>query len=311
MPRSSRSPYSSGVPRCGQCKPTSPRRPFKSRNRTSSSSRTFTALGMSWSSSAALTASQYFRSHSPAGVPGPTRGMSASETCFNFLALLVFIESISSRSAQAVFFPALEHRRAHLVGRLGDLPAESLLDRAVGHHLRGDAVFRRRRLEAARDRARDDEHIGRRLKARRHRPETLVWVVDVDILVDDDHMLPLAAPRVERRGEQIIDEAGPDEAFFHLKHEHDRDAPRRRVGFLQDGIRRLELLVGGDAVGERVDVKVLVRRLAEPDIMVDWIFPVRDRLDRHDALVRHHLRRAAAEFTERPLVEFCGYTTQM
>src|SRR4051812_8648662 len=160
---------------------------------------------MSYSSSAVLTASQYFRNHSPAGVPGPTRGMSPSVTWRIFLAPLDFMEmtcriAFISR-AEAVFLPALQHGRSHLVGGLRHLPAKALFDRAIGHQLRSHAVLRRRGFEAARDAARNDEHVGRRLEARRQRPQHLVGIVDVHILVDDENMFPLAAPGVKRRGE--------------------------------------------------------------------------------------------------------------
>jgi hypothetical protein len=45
--------------------------------------------------------------------------------------------------------------------------------------------------------ARDHVHVCRRLKTRAQRPQNLVGIFDVDVFVDNDHVLPLTAPRVE------------------------------------------------------------------------------------------------------------------
>ena len=47
---------------------------------------------------------------------------------------------------------------------------------------------------------------------------------------------------------------------------------------------------------------MLVRRLAEPDVVVNGILAVGHRFDRHDSFVGHLRRGVAAELAERPLV---------
>src|SRR5688500_20396840 len=47
---------------------------------------------------------------------------------------------------------------------------------------------------------------------------------------------------------------------------------------------------------------MFMRRFAEPDIVVDWIFALCHRLDRHDSFVGHPRRGIAAELTEGSLV---------
>ncbi len=47
---------------------------------------------------------------------------------------------------------------------------------------------------------------------------------------------------------------------------------------------------------------MFVRRLAEPNVMIDGVLALRHRLDRHDSFVGHLRRRVAAKLAERPFV---------
>src|SRR4029077_7423912 len=49
-----------------------------------------------------------------------------------------------------------------------------------------------------------------------------------------------------------------------------------------------------------VDIKMLVGRLSEPDIMIDGALAMSHPLDRHDSFVRHLLSRVTEKFTEGP-----------
>ncbi len=111
-------------------------------------------------------------------------------------------------------------------------------------------------------------------------------------------MFPFAAAGIKRGGQEVVDNAGTHETFFQLQKQYDRHAPGRRIGFFQCRIGRFQLLVGGHRIGQGIDVKMLMRRLAEPDIMIDRIAPMGDRFDGHDPLARHLLGGVAAKLAE-------------
>ena len=98
---------------------------------------------------------------------------------------------------ETILLPSLQNRLAHRIQRLSHLAAKVLLDGQIEHELGRDAFRGRRRLQGARDAARDYVHIRRGLKTSRECPEHLVRIFDVDVFIHHDDVLPFAASRVE------------------------------------------------------------------------------------------------------------------
>ena len=135
------------------------------------------------------------------------------------------------------------------------------------------------------------------LKAIRHRPEHLLFVEDVDILVDDDHVFQ----------QHIRGEGGADRVLRLTR----RTLGNRNIGVKTtvagnrhaDVFRRRHGLAHGfEQRGfARYRTHQLVFRIARVNVLENVIFPVRDRGDFDDLAIVFR-NGVAGEFAERSLL---------